>query len=871
MFSKMEYPSKIHLRFPFRLFALGILTFVFTPTFAQMAATSARGIVLDATTNEPLPLATVQFDGLYKGAVTDAEGKFDIQTDEPAKRLKVTYMGYETAFVDLKSGELNSDLTVRLSEATTTLVEVVVRNEKYRNKGNPAVELIQKVIENKDRNRRQGLDFYNFEQYEKIEFAINRVDDKLRNGFLFKNIKFIFDNADTSANGVVSLPFYLQERLSDVYYRKNPRDEKTIVKGEKSTTMPGFIDGVGVSSYVQNMYQQVDIYDNRINLATVDFVSPLAPMSPSLYRFYIEDTVKMKDVQAVRLYFAPRTKGDLAFEGYMWVALDGSYAVRKIELGVPKNINLNWVSDLSVEQEFDWVNSSDSIMGPRRGLMLSKDVVIMNFGAGRDSTQRGLIGRKTTSYRDYSFGEPESDKVFKISGKTYYEEDAVEQSEQFWAVNRHMELNEREQSIQKTIDTLYNYRPFKRFLNVTRLLFEGYHSINDGGFEVGPVNTFYSFNEIEGFRGRLGGRTNLKFARNIQFEGYMAYGFKDQRMKGSLSATYALNSANVRRFPLDQVKIWFKDDIKIPGQELQFFQEDNFLLSFKRGVNDKMTYNRVLGVEYLKETPSHFSYSFTAATERQQPAGALTFRYGNPEEPQYATEIQTTDFGIHLRYAPNERFYQGASYRTPILNKYPKFNLWYNLGAKGVLGGQYNYHSVQAKVEKVFYVSPLGWSQVVLEGGRIFGTLPFPLLKIHRANQTYAYQLESYNLMNFMEFVSDKYASVNVTHSFGGFFFNRLPLLRKLKLREMVSFKGLWGGLDEKNKPTPENGLFYVPTDANGTPLTYSLEKEPYMEASVGVGNIFKVLRVDYVRRLNYLDLPNAPKWGIRARFKVEF
>lgn len=866
----MKPPAEFFLLRNLRLILFGVFSFFAFSAFAQ-GLTTASGVVTDAKTNEPLTLATIRFEGKNVGGMSDDEGRFSVEIKESASRLTVTYMGYETAIIDLKPGQANTGLNVRLEESNNTLVEVVVRNEKYRNKGNPAVELIQKVIENKDRNRREGLDYYSFEQYEKVEFAINRVDDDLRNGLLFRNMQFLFDNADTSATGVVSLPFYLYERLSDVYYRKNPRDEKTLIKGEKSTTVPGFFDEQGISSYVQNMYQQVDIYDNRINLATMEFVSPLAPISPTIYRFYIQDTVKTKDAQVVRLYFAPRNKSDLAFEGNMWVALDGSYAVRKIELGVPKGINLNWVSDLTVEQEFDWVETNDSIVGPTRGLMLSNDVVMMQFGVSKDTTRRGLIGRKTTSYREYLLGQPISGRVFKFSGNTRYEENAAAKDEQFWAQNRHVSLNEREQGIQKTIDTLNNHKPFKRFMTIARLFLEGYHTVGGGGFDIGPVNTFYSFNDVEGFRGRFGGRTNLNFARNIQLEGYVAYGTKDERWKGSASAIYSFNSQQVRRFPLNQLKVWYQDDVKIPGQELQFVQEDNFLLSFKRGVNDKMIYNRVLGLEYLKETESHFSYSFSIKTERQQPAGALTFQYGSIEHLQYSSEIQTTDFGIHLRYAPNERFYQGASYRTPILNKYPKFSLWYNLGAKDVLGGEYAYHSVQAKIEKVFYVSPLGWSQVVVEGGRTFGTLPYTLLKIHRANQTYAYQLESYNLMNFMEFVSDKYASVNMTHNFGGFFFNRIPLLKNLKWREMVSFKALWGGLDEANQPTAENGLLHFPTDANGTPLTYTLEKQPYMEASVGVGNIFKVLRVDYVRRLNYLDHPNAPKWGIRARFKIEF
>ncbi len=864
----MNTPAKVFRSNNLRQILFGILIALSLPAWSQ-STTGAQGRVIDALTNEPLPFATIRFDGLGAGTTSDADGRFRMEVKEPATRLKVSYIGYDDKTVDLKPGESNAGLEILLSEASNTLKEVVVRKEKYRNKDNPAVELIRQVIDHKSQNRREGLDYFSFEQYEKVEFSLNRVDERLRSGFLFRNMQFLFDNADTSADGVVSLPFYLYERLSDVYYRKNPHDEKTVVKGERNTTVPGFFDEQGIASYVQNMYQHVDIYDNKINLATVEFISPLSPIAPGIYRFYIQDTTIMNDAKVVRLYFAPRNKSDLAFEGNMWVALDGSYAVRKIELGVPKGINLNWVSDLVVEQEFDWVESGQGNTGVSRGLMLSEDKVTMQFGISKDSTSRGLIGRKSTSYRNYSLSEPLNNRLFRFSGNTRYENNAQERTEQFWAANRHVELSKREKGIQKTIDTLNNYKPFKRVMGIMRILFEGYQPV--GAVDVGPVNTFYSFNEVEGFRARLGGRTNLKFSRNVQFEGFLAYGTKDQRWKGYFGATYSFKNGPIRRFPLDQVKVWYQDDIQIPGLDLQFIAEDNFLLSFKRGVNDKMVYSRVLGAEYLKESQSGFSYAFTAKTQRLLPAGALSFQYGNIEQPNYDPEIKVTTFGAHLRYAPNEKFYQGATYRTPILNKYPIFNLWYNYGAKDILGGEYNYHSVQVKAEKIFYLSPLGWSQVVVEGGRVFGTLPFPLLTVHRANQTFAYQLESYNLMNFLEFVSDKYASINMTHTFGGFFFNRVPVLRRFKWREVVSFKGLWGGLDDSNRPTEANGLLHFPTDANGTPLTYTLEKQPYMEASVGVANIFKVLRIDYVRRLNYLDHPNVAKWGIRARFKLEF
>lgn len=868
MFSKMKTPAKFSLKRHANLILFGIFLTAAVSAAAQ-GVTRAEGIVLDGQTDEPLPFATIQFEGTAAGALSDAAGRFSTEADKPVARLKVSYMGYQTRVIDLRPGQANTGLQLRLEEANNTLREVVIRNEKYRNKDNPAVALIREVIDHKERNRREGLDFYSFEQYEKVEFALNHVDEKLRNSLLFKKIQFVFDHADTSAAGVVSLPFYLYERLADVYYRKDPRDEKSFVKGERSTTLPGFIDEQGIAGYVRNMYQQVDIYDNKINLATVEFISPLAPIAPNIYRFYIQDTTNLNGAEAVRLYFAPRNKSDLAFEGNMWVALDGSYAVRRIELGVPKDINLNWVNNLAIEQEFDWVESTDNNAGVTRRLLLSRDNVMMNFGIGKDSTNRSLIGRKTTTYRNYTLNQPLSGQLFRFSGATRYVDNATSKSEQFWSKNRHIALNSREKGIQETIDTLNNYRPFKRFMSVARILFEGYHGV--GGVDIGPVNTFYSFNDVEGFRGRFGGRTNLKFSRNIMLEGFAAYGTRDERWKGYFGATYSFSNGSVRRFPLHQVRLWFQDDVQIPGQELQFIQEDNFLLSFKRGINDKMIYKRVFGAEYLKESESGFSYAFAFKNQRQLPAGNLLFRFGNPENPQYLPELKTAEFSVHLRYAPNEKFYQGATYRTPILNKYPVFNLWYTYGGKDLLGSQYDFHNVQVKAEKVFYTAPLGWSRVVVEGGRTFGAVPFPLLTIHRANQTYAYQLESYNLMNFLEFVSDKYASVSVTHNLGGFIFNRIPLLRRLKWREMMSFKGLWGGLDASNRPTADNGLLHFPTDANGTPLSYGLGAKPYMEASLGIGNIFKVLRVDYVQRLSYLDHPNVAKWGIRARVKMEF
>lgn len=847
-----------------RLWLPGFLVAMHFTAFGQVT-TEVRGRVVDANTEEAMPYATIKFDGTNLGTISDINGNFLVKTQEAVTTATITLVGYNPVTIKVNPGRV-TELSVRMEESGTDLKEVVVKSGKYRNKNNPAVELIQKAIDHKDQNRKEAHDFYNFEKYEKVQFALNNVTDKMRNGFLFRKIDFIFDNVDTnSVTGDVSLPFFLRETVSDVYYRKSPQSQKEYIRGERNSTLPGYLDNQGLSSSIENIYQDVDFYKNAVNLVTMDFVSPLSPISPTLYRFYILDTVKIMNTPCAHMYFAPRQKSDLGFMGYLWIALDSTYALRKIEVGIPKDANLNWVNEMQINQEFDWVETP----GAGRGLMLKKDEIFMDFGITQSSNARSFLGRKITSYSNYRINEVLPDTLFRTKVNQFRDVNAEVRDEQFWSANRHDTLTAREQGIYKMVDSLNNYKPFRRFMGGVKFLFEGYTPV--GGFDIGPANTFYSFNAVEGWRMRLGGRTNQKFSKRIMLETYLAYGFKDVTWKGYAGVYYNFGSAQMLRFPLNQLKIWYQDDVKIPGQNLNFVQEDNFLLSFKRGVNDKMYYTKTAGAEYINENLDGITYSFAAKNIRYEPGGILKFDYEYQDGLFYKEQVNTTELSVGLRYAPNEKFYQGATYRTPFLTKYPIFNLDYTTGVKNLLGSEYNYHRVVAKITKGFFVSPLGWSIGVLEAGRVFGQVPYPLLVVHRANQTYAYQLESYNLMNFLEFISDKYVSFNYNHNFGGFFFNRVPLLKKLKWREVATIKVLWGGLDDKNRPSPENGLLLFPVNEFGNTISFTLNNQPYMEASVGVANIVKFLRIDVVRRLTYTQNPGIAKMGIRARFKMEF
>lgn len=407
-------------------------------------------------------------------------------------------------------------------------------------------------------------------------------------------------------------------------------------------------------------------------------------------------------------------------------------------------------------------------------------------------------------------------------------------------------------------------------MDIATLLLAGYKSF--GAFEVGPVNSFYSFNPVEGFRMRVGGRTTPRFNPNIYLETYAAYGFKDEKWKYFLAASYSFNHSSIYAYPLNYVKVSYQRDTRIPGQELQFVVEDNFLLSFKRGKNDRWLYNDIFKTEYVREFGKDFSYGLGFKNWKQTPAGVISYLKPEGSTLTNVPNLTTTELSANITWSPHQQFYQGKRFRIPIINKYPIFNLRYIAGIKGLVKGEYNYHNFNLRMDKRFFLSQLGYADVVLEGGYILGKVPYPLMTVHRANQTYSYQLNSYNLMNFLEFVSDHFAAVSIDQHFNGFFFNKIPLFKKLKLREVVSGKVLYGGVRNENNPEYNTETIRFPIEKEtGLPTTYTLNKTPYVEVSAGIMNIFKIIRVDFVKRLTYLNHPDVTQWGIRTRIKMDF
>ncbi|HEY6901572.1 MAG TPA: DUF5686 family protein, partial [Puia sp.] len=816
--------------------------------YAQQQAVF-RGTVKDSATQTPLNNASITIKGLRGGARSNNEGHFRITTAQRAIDVTITNVGYNPITVHLDSIP-NEEMVFILGHKFRDLESALVKNQRrrYRNKGNPAVELIRQVIDHKDSNRIESYETANYKKYEKLVVYVdklNTIEDKINKNKLLRPYHFLVENSDTTKlPGRRLSPVYLEETYSDNYYRKRPEKSKSIVTGKKQVDYGELIDMQGISAYLNRLYQDFNVYDNNISVFTNNFLSPIADVAPTFYMYFIEDTTEVEGTKLIRLSFRPRNPEDLLFRGTMWITLDGHYAIQKLRLLVSKSINFNFVREM-------WINQDFTKRDDGRYLLTRSDV-LGDFGLNKKGT--GLFGERVVNYINFKTGEPVPDSLLK-GPPTVILDSAVAQPDSFWLSNRGEGLTGAESKTYANVDSLKNMKSFKRLVDWSTLLIAGYKQA--GWAELGPVSTFYSFNPVEGFRLRFGGRTTTHFSTRYYTEAYVAYGFKDQRWKYFLSGTYSLNNKSVYGFPQNFIRASYQKDTKIPGQELQFVQEDNFLLSFKRGNNDKWLYNNIFRMQYLKEFRNHFSYDFNFKWWQQDPAG--TIAYLQPKLGGTGADsikrITTTEGSVELRWAPHEQFYIGKLYRVPIFNKYPILALKYTQGIKGPFGGDYNYQNLQFFFFKRFYEGPLGYTDITTDMGYLFGKVPFPLLDIHHANQTYALQLQSFNLMNFLEFVSDHYASAYIDHYFNGFFFNKIPLLKKLKWREVIEAKIVYGGVRDENNPLKSQDVMKFPL-TNGLAETFSLGKTPYIEGGFGIANIFKLIRVDYIQRFTYLNHP---------------
>jgi len=824
--------------------------------------TVVSGTITDAKTNQPLPFASVSFPGTSIGVNSDVNGKYSITTGKTYTQLKFSSVGYKPVTRTIVA-EKEQVINVRMQADVQTLATVNIhagKKKRYTNKNNPAVELIRQVIAHKDENRMQSYDYTEYKQYEKLQFSFINVSPKISDKKLLHNYKFFFDNRDTTSfPGKSLLPVYQEEKLTQSYYRKNPEKTKKIIEGEKKVNIVNFVDEEGVNNYLNRMYAEVDIYSNNIFLMTNQFLSPIADGAPAFYKFFITDTIEVDHKKMVELSFTPRNGNDMLFEGLIFITLDGRYAVEKARLSINKNINLNWVRSMAVD--LDYEKSTDS------RYHLSKSDMKADFGLNKKG-EHGIFGERTITYEHFLINTPRPDSTYNGENIVTLN-GAMQQGDQFWSDSRGKDtLTTVEANVYKNIDSIQLMPSYKRTMDLINLFAVGFKTF--GPVELGPLGSLYSFNPVEGSRIRAGGRTTTDFSTRYYIDAYGAYGFKDDKFKYLLSLAYSFNNKSIYKFPNDYIKATVQYDARIPGEELSFSQPDDVFLSFTRGVADKYLYNQYYKLDYVHEYASHFSYAFGFKSWEQSPAGSLYFI--NQLNPALNNApITTTELTMTLRYAPHEQLVQGKLYRIVIPSKYPILTLDYHQGIKDFFNGGYNYQSLRLRVDKRFYLSQLGYADVSAEGGYLFGQVPFPLLIIHQANQTYNYDFDSYSLMNFLEFASDHYASLKVDYCLNGFLLNKIPLFKKLKLREYITFKGVYGGLRDENNPALHTSLLQFPEGPTGAAETFTLSRQPYIEGGFGIGNIFKFIRIDFVERFDYLNNPNTTRYGIRFSTWFDF
>jgi len=820
---------------PLRVYFLtGLLLFGLRAA-GQQPVTSVTGQVVDAASGAPVVSVTVSLVGSHLGERTDSLGRFRLSTTTSYSQVSFSRIGYRPVIKAIVAGQTNK-LQVLLERSATELADVTItsgKRQRYRNKGNPAVALIQQVIDHKSENRAKAAAYLQYEQYERMGLSFFNLPQSIVESKFFNQYRFMLD----TVQGQTFLPVLLEEKLSDIYYRKEPEKQIQVQKAYKGVNILQFIDTAGVKLYVNQLYgHQLDIYENNLFIMANQFLSPIADHAPNYYKFFITDTISTPTGKQVELAFTPRTKGDLLFEGKLVITLDGHYAVTACELGLNRQINVSFVR--SFEVLLDFTPQSDG------RYELGRSQVKADFGL----TQKGwgVFGERTVVYRHYLSGAQKPEAFY--AGKTL----------QVASVKTDFDTLSRAQApVYKKLYQLEQMPSYKRTMWWLSTLTAGY--ADTGPVQIGPIAHFLSFNSQEGLRLEAGGRSTPVLDSTFYIEGYGALGTKDHQTKGNAIAYWSLNKTAPYRFPNNYFKLGYLYDVDVPGHTFSTTNRPTTFSSFQTGKTNYWLYSRILELNYVRDLENHFSYNVGYKHWQQSPAAALVYQSNN--DGSTIGSLTTNELNLHLRYAPHEELIQGSRTRHSIHNPYPVYDVLINRS----ISSAYAYNDLGLNIYKRFYLSQAGFTDVTLLGGYVQGKVPFPLLNISPANQSLAYKRDAYNVMNYLEFISDHYAGLNITHTFNGFLLNKIPLIKLLKWREFLSAKVLYGGLRAENDPAQSKGLYRLP------PNVYALGNTPYVEAGVGVGNIFRFFRVDLIRRFNYLDHPDAAVYRIKFSFQPEF
>ena len=825
---------------------IGLAFAVFLAFFCPLKSFSQRykitGKVTDAISREPIPFVYIILSGKNIGTTTDFEGQYILKSNTLSDSIIATCIGYNSSTKDLLNVE-EQVINFVLERSDISLKEVVIKPTE-----DPAIVLFRKVIKNKDRNSNRVLGNYSYEAYNKVELDLYDWKDKFQDRKVMRPFQFIFDKVDTTSEDKKFLPIFLSETLSDYYYRSKPKDEER--ENIKASKQSG-VENESLSQFLGSMYQEVTVYDNWPALFYKNFVSPINDNGLNYYKYQLVDSGYVDDAWCYKMTFSPKNEGSFTFVGDMWIAED-HWAVKQVSMEVSKHVNVNFVDKISVFQQFRLVN--DSLW------MISKDKIVIRFKA----TQKmmGVIGRKTASYRDYRIDRPDINKFFETRVDIAVDEKAFERGDEFWELSRHEDLTFQETGVYEMVDSLKNTKAFKTWVDIFNMVVTGYYEV--GWFEFGPIASLYSPNDVEGHRFRLGFRTSNEFSETIRLGAYGAYGLKDKRFKygGDVLAL-------IDKDPRQSVGAAYSQDLDLKAENIAQFSQENILTGLiRRAIPQKFNFIKQGSVFYEKEWKVGYSNRITLRHRDITPQ--FPFYYLEASDNSHADttgSFTTSEIIFKLRFAYHEKFLTGDFNRISLGTRYPTLVAFYTLGLKDVLGSDYRYHKIEVVLNDRIPVNPIGTFHLTLVGGKTFGTLPYILLNVAPGNETFFYNRYAFNMMNQYEFITDQYVSLNLRHHFEGFFLNKIPFIRKLKLREVLFANMLMGTMTDANKAANPR-----PLDSEDAPSPYIVpDSKPFVELGFGIENILKLFEVDILWRVTYRDAPDAPNWGPRFGMKIDF
>jgi hypothetical protein len=838
------------------------------PLQAQQQIT---GVVVDAETGEVIPMASLIYKGHNVAKVADADGRFSITRHE-GWNLTVSSIGYKERIIRI-SAKTRDNQKITLKPDKQQLEEVTVKSKRHRysRKDNPAVELMRKVIAAKKQTDLKTHDYYQYNLYEKLTLGLNDLTPEQLEQKPFSKHPWLLDQVERCQyNNKLILPVSVDETVKRKVYRREPHAEKTYIIGQQSTGVNDlFQTGDIINVVMKDVFTDVNLYDDQIRLLQYPFTSPIGKNAIGFYRFYIEDTLKIDRDTVIHLHFLPNNQQDFGFRGDLYILKDSTYHVRRCELTLPKKSDVNFVENLRVEQEFsklengEWVLTRDDMITEMKFAKFLKKAIVI----------------RTTRLTDYDFSE-QPKELYK--GKQTEVKDAYAEmrSEQFWNQYRQVELTKSESSMDTFLQHIKDLKGFKYFMFGLKALIE--NSIETGNpnkIDLSPVNTILTHNEFDGMRSRLSALTTANLNKHLFASAYYAHGWGSHKNYYNAELTYSLNAKEYLpwEYPKRTLYVGSTYDVCSPSDKFLPTDKDNFLLAWKwTGIDKMILYNRQrIGFDY--EWYGGLRTSLELKAEEYEACGKMSFRTLDKPRIDYQGMdhhrefLRTTELKAELRYAKGETFVNSKERRVSVNRDAPVFTLSHTWGMRNVLGADYTTNFTEAKIYKRFWLNSWGKVDVRLKGGIQWNQVPYLLLILPMANQSFVIEDEMFNLINNMEFLNDRYASLLLSWDMNGKLFNRIPLVHRLKCREFIAINMLWGGLSDKNNP-------YLPQNAGSSRLMYFPEgchvmdtHKPYAELVIGIHNIFKILQIEYVRRLTYLDLPTSEKWGIRYTFRMTF